>query len=427
VTRLVAEHTPVAPTIAVVDGASDRGTLDRWAALALWVTVATIPWAGVVSVGGGTAAKAVGLAGAPVALAAIVLSGLRRPILSTHVLAVGFLAWVVASAAWTIDFDLTSERIVTASQLVALLLLTWQCGPLSSRLHLGHAYVIGSTVTCVAVVVGWASGTAAGRFTAGDTNPNDVGFILTLAIPIAWYLSVTTMSATQMFMTRAFIALAVFSMLLTASRSALVLLPVALLILPLTFGRLRVPGRGLVLVLVVLVTALLPSLLPRDVLDRLGSTESELTAGTLNEREQLWEAAQQTIEEDPVLGVGAGASRVRMAEHLGTVGEAQGAHNTFLSVGADLGVVGLALFCLLLLSAVYDGLRAGTDAARLAVVLALLLVVGLQVRHWEYTKSLWAVLAILVELQVTAPTVEAADGLHLREDVPVPLDPGRHR
>jgi putative inorganic carbon (hco3(-)) transporter len=385
-----------------------RSGLERASALAIWATVATIPWAGVIDVGGGTIAKAVGLAAAPLAIVALWLEGVPRRLLGTHKLAIAFAVWAAASLVWTVDPERTTARGISALQFAALLVLAWQCGPLSRRTSLVHAYVAGSAVTCAVVLGAWASGSEVERYTSGATHPNDVAYILVLAVPMAWYAGVTATGALRALLMRAFVPIAIFCALLTASRSALLLLPVALLVVPLTAGRLRVTGRGLVLVAGLGCALLAPTLLPADVVDRLGTAQSELTSGTLNERERLWNAAQRTVEDEPLHGVGAGASRVRMAEYLPEGAVPQGAHNTFLSVAAELGVVGLLLFGLLLLSAVVDGLQAPEDAARLAFVLALLLAIGLQVRHWEYTKALWAVLAVLVELKLTIPRHEVA-------------------
>jgi O-antigen ligase len=398
-------------TVVAVPGVSDRivgdrTTLERMAALALWITVATIPWAGVVTIGGDTLAKAVALAGAPFAVAALTVERMRRPVLGTHVLAFAFAGWAAASLWWSIDTDVTFTRGLSALQFAALLAVTWQCGPLGRRVHLAHAYVVGSCVTCFVIVSAWTAGKEIERYTAAGSNPNDVAFILLLAIPMAWYASVTTTSVMHCLLLRAFVPVAIFCALLTASRSALVLLPVALLIVPLMLSRLPMTARGLVLVLAVVVAVVVPSMLPGGIIDRLSTTDAEITSGTFNERERLWEGAQRTIEDAPILGVGAGASRDRIVDYLPRGARPQGAHNAFLSVGAELGVVGLILFSLLLLSVFNDGLRAGPDAARLTIVLAALLVIGLQVRHWEYQKALWAVLAVIVELQLVAPLVQ---------------------
>jgi O-antigen ligase len=385
------------------DAVSERSTLERLAALALWATVATIPWAGVVTVGGDTVAKAVGFAAAPFAITALTIERLRRPILGTHVLALAFAGWAAASLFWSINTERTLTSGTSALQLAALLAVTWQCGPLGRRVHLAHAYVVGSCVTCAVIVSAWLDGGDVERYTYSGANPNDVAFILLLSVPMAWYASVVTENPLAVLLLRAYVPVAVFCALLTASRSALLLLPIALLIVPLTIGRLPTSARGLVLVLAVVAAVVLPSMLPENIIDRLGTAESEIRSGTLNERERLWEAAQRTIEDEPVFGVGAGASRDHMVEYLPRGARAQGAHNAFLSVGADLGVVGLILFSLLLLSALNDGLHSSPDGARLTMVLGALVLIGLQVRHWEYAKALWAVLAVVVELQLVAP------------------------
>jgi hypothetical protein len=67
---------------------------------------------------------------------------------------------------------------------------------------------------------------------------------------------------------------------------------------------------------------------------------------------------------------------------------------------ADLGVIGGLLFSLTWITALRRTARAGSHERRFAVILALVLIAGLQVRHWEYERPLWTLLAIVVGLSL---------------------------
>jgi O-antigen ligase len=158
----------------------------------------------------------------------------------------------------------------------------------------------------------------------------------------------------------------------------------------------------MVFVCVAFVGVLVPILVPARAIDRLDTTSSELQTGTLNGREGVWEAALATFERHPVTGVGIGASRVAIGRQTGQV---KGAHNTLFSVASELGFVGLATFVLLFAAIIGHAYRSGPLERSTALVLAICLLIGLQVRHWEYEKPLWAMFAVLLEFSLMMPGV----------------------
>jgi hypothetical protein len=79
------------------------------------------------------------------------------------------------------------------------------------------------------------------------------------------------------------------------------------------------------------------------------------------------------------------------------VGREQGPHNTYLSLAADLGVVGVGLFLLILISIAGRSLRLKARQQRYLVnVLLVTLAIGLLPGHWERIKVTWLMIAILL-------------------------------
>jgi O-antigen ligase len=372
--------------------------LDFAAYLAVCALFATIPWQDVVQIAGiGTVAKAVGL-GAVVmcALAIGTFGGLRRPGESV-LLVLLFTCWVVVSPVWSAFPDESVARVGTMLQLTLMVLITVHVTRTADRLAgLMGAFVVGDVILGLSVLQQRAGGLTLVRYTAEGTNPNDVAFLMCLGIPMAWYLVLRLRPKLLRLLLGGFVVLAIFVVVLTASRSALLLLVPALAIIPLNLRRLTPLARsviGAVVLALTLATVTGALLVPSAPLQRLATTASEIQSGTLDNRTTLWGIGFKIFGQHPVLGVGAGV----VPEYVGQSYPLQaGLHNTYLSIAVQFGIVGIVLFGLLLLSVVRRALAAPRPERSLAAVLGVVLVLGLIPRHWEFTKGTWAVIAILI-------------------------------
>jgi O-antigen ligase len=200
----------------------------------------------------------------------------------------------------------------------------------------------------------------------------------------------------------------VVAILLTGSRSSLIILGLALLLVPLTVGRLSLGMK--VAMLTVLIAAVVAAALyvPETTWVRLSTTKEEITTGTLNERRIIWQAGLELFPRHPVAGIGAGGFSRAVKPFLGY---GIGAHNTYLSVLLEEGAVGLILYCLMLISIYFHARAAPPQDRRFVLVLFLTLVVGLVPRAWEFEKTAWLMFGLLLtpaSVAVLAPSVQRA-------------------
>jgi O-antigen ligase len=367
--------------------------------------------------------KPLGIAVVLLGAVALLAEGRRRRLSEAQLLAAGFAGIAVSSLLWTIDTSRTLADGFAAAQVVALFLLIWEfCPGREGAIVIARAYTLGCGVVAGQTVGAYLMGAAIvdDRITLGATNPNDVSFGLCMAIPLAWYLSYRTPHRVMVWAYRTFVPVALYAIVLSASRSGLVVGLVGAVIVPWTLVSGNRRRSAALLMVIAVALPLAPRLLPSEQSERLSSTAGELSGGTLNGRTDLWSAAWATFAEHPIVGVGAGASREPIEERTGLLLRA---HNTPLSVAAELGALGLVVFALLALAIVRPAWLATTGLERkLFVVLCLVLGVGLQVRHWEYEKALWAVLAILAGLGARS---SAAHGGQIGRR-PAPPAPGPH-
>jgi O-antigen ligase len=391
------QHLPRAPAAAAGDGPFRRLTQAL-----LLLLVFSVPWATTVSLlGSASASRFLGYACAGPAVVAMLVEGRRHRWLDAHLLLAAWTAWVLLSLVWTIDTGLTLDRAGTAVSITALVLFSWEFLPgKEGALRLARAYAWGCWIPIVQLL--WLqlvvhAKAIDNRLDIPGAQPNDVAYMLCLALPLVWYLSLRAERFRWLYWLQ--IPLALYAILLTGSRAGLVVGALACVLVPWTIiaGR---PARaaGFLLALAVLLPVGI-RLIPERQASRLSTTGTELSSGTLNNRTVLWAAAYDIWAGDVINGVGAGASRVEIQKRTGFL---LGAHNTPLSVAAELGVVGLSLFCLTFLAVFRRGLMTRGDDRRLVIVLAAVLIVGLQVRHWEYEKPLWVVVAVLLGLSASA-------------------------
>jgi putative inorganic carbon (hco3(-)) transporter len=364
--------------------------------LTTWLFVAAVPLLNTVQVPGvGSIAR---IAGVPLVVAAVVVlaaDGQRRRPRDFHALLFAFTVWVVASYMWSGEPGASASRILTTVQLLVMVMLIWEFADTRERLRgLLAAFVVGAGGALFALL--YQAATTIGdptRYRLAESHPNSLSFVLGLAVPIAWYLGSTSEHRTAQLLYHLYVPPAILGIAISGSRGAIPVLLVGLTIIPLTSRHMPV-RRRLVTVAILLATSVLAiSLAPDKPLERLSTISEEVAGGDFNGRAQLWDHGTQIVADHPFIGIGTGASRFAVGE---LSGEAAGLHNTYLSVAAELGAVGLALFLLVIVAAFVHASRArGVDRRMLFVVGATLLV-GLLPRHWEYERPVWLILALMV-------------------------------
>lgn len=360
----------------------------------LWIFVFTVPSSSmlVLSAGFGTLSRAVGLAAVPFAAAAVLLSGRRHRLLDVHVLILVLTAWAVLSSLWTITPTSTRIAVATILQLAILVLLIWEFAPGDRWRRLLWAYVLGAWTVAGQLIFVALQGAAVyrGRFTTAGFNPNDLAKILLLGVGLAWYVGLKSRTTVARLVAWAFVPVGVVGTILTGSRTGALLVPLALLVIPLSLDRKERGRASTTLASLLIITGLAAAVVPESTFTRVTAVADDLQSGALSGRQALWAAAIDTVERNPVGGVGAGGLRRTIQQDTG---QDLGAHNGFLTVAGELGLPGLAVFLLILAAALARGLRLGRAERALAVTTLVVLVGGLLTSHAVYAKPTWLVLA----------------------------------
>jgi O-antigen ligase len=376
-------------------------TLDRIAWALLCAFVFTIPWEKSVWVPEvGSIARFVGIvafaAGGAVALR---YRPLRRPN-AVLILAAVFVAWSAVTWLWSLDPAATLRRIRTFAELLAMLWLIWNsCRTPERQRHLMQAYVFGAIA---------ASGLAFWRYlhhhqtyylryAASGFDPNDFGLVLALSVPLTLYLALRERRPWR-WIYLGMVPIVLAAVLLTASRASLIATFVAFTF---AFFTWRASDRTFRVVSLALMAALALSLVrfaPAPQRKRLATIPNEITRGTLHDRTRIWRTGLKVLKQHPILGVGSGAYPEAVEPWLGrpmVAGFQYVAHNTFLSVLVECGIVGFTIYALLLGTLFLYVCTLPPLERSLWLVISASWAVGVFTLTWEHYKPTWLIMSMI--------------------------------
>ena len=376
--------------------------------IALWFFVFAMPWENAVVLPGvGTITRVLGLVAFGAGLLSVLVDGKPRRPGAFLVLAALFVTWAFASAFWAEDWFNMARRSKTYAQLGLMAWLLWELTPSQERYaRTFQAYVLGSFFAAGATIWNFASGANPidARYTAAESNANDLALILALAIPMAWYLSLTARGWFWRWTNRLYVPAGIIGVLLTASRGGLITALVALTILPWTLGTIRWQTRTAIGALLLAGAFAVVTVVPRSSWERLATTTANLESGDIGSRGEIWRAGLKVFVQHQVVGVGAGGFGTAVAPELG---RPFAAHNAFIAVLVEQGLVGISLFLSMFVVAFRPLDRFATPEKRFRFVLLATLVVGLMPLSWDYAKPMWFVLTMLAA-QTRGPSLGRA-------------------
>jgi O-antigen ligase len=127
----------------------------------------------------------------------------------------------------------------------------------------------------------------------------------------------------------------------------------------------------------------------------------------------IWRQGLVAFTERPWLG--GGVNTFRLVNSLGKV-----AHNTFLSVLVEVGLIGFLLFGLMLGTVVWQAWRQPRWEARLWLAMLATWVIGASTLTWEYRKPTWLLLSLVI---VSGAVVHHVDADLEDEPAADPLPP----
>jgi O-antigen ligase len=332
-----------------------------------------------------------------------------------------FLLWVTLSTIWAEQPGDTLATLVRYALNAVLFLVVFTA--IQSRQHvraLLGALVIGAVFaglygiaaqpSAAGVAIGPTSATGLNRLAGTIGDPNQlasvlvVGFILALALAAASRRS----SAIRLACLGA-ATITLMGIFLTVSRGGLVALGAAMLATVLVARGRRLPASMLALLVAVIAIGYFFVVVPAA-----GNRLLEADGGS--GRTDIWKVGWRMVEAEPITGVGAGNFPVSSIHYLlvepgalqqdkYVVDDPHVAHNIYLGLLAELGIVGLCLFLAIVGASLRTAALAAQGFARSgdremelltrAVIVAVLALLAADFfLSDQYSKQLWLLLAL---------------------------------
>jgi O-antigen ligase len=343
----------------------------------------------------GTLCRGVGIAAFGLGLLAVFMNAPTRIPRPVHLVLLLFVLWISLTSLWTVDQEATLTAVKTYVQLLLMVWLILEFAPNRRlQLHLLRAYVLGSYVSAAGTIFSYVSDSSTywERHVAAGFDPNDLCLILALSIPMSFYLMVVEPAGFRGWLWRLHPAPVLFAALLTASRGGFLSICAALLIVPCMFAKLPtgskilVPAVGLALLIAVF------AWLPGPVVERLSSLPEEMRATTFGLRGGIWRAGWEVFRQHSLAGVGIGAFATAVQPVLG---EATVAHNAFLTVLVETGIIGFFLLATALCLLLQSLIRLDTIGRRFWLVVVVTWFIGANALSWAHRKPTWFLIGLL--------------------------------
>jgi O-antigen ligase len=364
---------------------------------ALWVFIFSLPWENFIVIPGlGVISRVFGMLAASLAVLAALVSGKLRRWHLFHFAALLFVIWAGGTMLMVYNPLTMPKKFWTFVQLFIVVWMIWELAHTRKRqLGLFTAYILGAYVAALDTIMLYRRDTGGlRRFAAAGGDPNDLAMTLALALPMAWYLGTTYHRPLLRWVYRAYLPVGLVAIGLTASRGGVLAAIVGLLIVPLTMTKLSPSRFAIALVVLVLSGSFAVSYIPTKVANRLATTGAEVEDLSLGGRFTIWKAGVNAFVQRPLVGYGTSGFRAAVTPELGH--STQVAHNSFLSVLVEEGLVGFVFYCLMFVAVFLAVLSLPSLERRFALVLLVTVVTTMLPLTWEDNKAVWFVLAALL-------------------------------
>ena len=325
---------------------------------------------------------------------------------------VAFFSWACLSLIWAESTSAVSSSVFRYLLGIALIPIVFtalkRMGDV--RAVMG-AFVFGSVISAGYGLVSAAPSSAAGEVerlagTVGDPNLLASVLVVSMILAVAVALTSTRSSLTRLAASVGAV-LCLLGVIFTFSRGGLLCLAMALAVAPF-FARRKGAAIAGGLVIAIAVITYFAAFAPQDARNRLSAENGG------SGRTDIWAVGWRVVEAHPVVGVGAGnfptasvhyvIAPGALADKKNLINEPAVAHNMYLQVLAELGVVGLALFVSILLTSIGTAIAAARRFKQMddfqmailsgAVVVSLASLFGAYYfLSEEYSKQLWLLLA----------------------------------
>jgi len=376
----------------MADQRIESSLITKIALIVTLISIFLIPWGNAIFDG---FTRLFGIAGFGLAAIGMLLDGTHRQYSFFHLFILMFGCWITLSLMWSPLQEKGIDDTITFIQLVFLAFLFTFLLDTKDKKYLAYqSYVLGVFVASLIIVYNFINGIESayyGRYGIVNYEVDGLAISLAFAIPMAAFLATQYKSKLIKAINVVSIPVSIFAIFLTATRTAAIAAMVALVYWLYTQRKADIKIKVLLFVLIVGSIFGGLAVAPKASVDRIFSSSKSISSGTLNYRTVIWGASIKQWQKTPIVGSGVGGLIYVLNESYVLFSSA---HNTFIQVLTEMGIVGLLLYLLILLSIVYYILKSPEDKVFLLFLLLVSLTTQLTM-NTLYDKETWFLLTML--------------------------------
>jgi O-antigen ligase len=325
----------------------------------LMMLVFALPTDGGVEVAGMSLVKIAGLMAFGLTAVLIMMGSEVTAVPALHIPVLLYVGWVIFSYTWTaMPIPYESEQMVGGYQqaiktnlyVLMVTLLLFQLVKEEKHLQmLCTAFILGDLWLVYLMVKDYQIGGNIVRQEIKNFDANEVAVKLAMAMPLAIYLFTLAKQWWLRAIAIMYLPLAMFTILITGSRTGAVTMVIGLMGLWPMILRSGWFGKLLAVATLVGLLGVAATVIPQQTIERIFSTSKEISQGTLNERSVIWSYAYEEWKQSPVVGHGLGSFRRIINQY----NVQYTAHNSFVSIATEQGVIGVLLYLSVIITAFY--------------------------------------------------------------------------
>jgi O-antigen ligase len=297
--------------------------------------------------------------------------------------------WVIVSLAWTPDEVLGGELAVTGFQLMLLpFVFTFVIDNRKNLLLAYQSYIVGAVVAFGFIFNNYLHNITEfyGRYTIANIDTDLMSYILALAIPMAAYLAKAYQNKFMVLFNIVAIPVIMYAIFLTGTRTGFIVGMLGIFYWLFTQRKASLKIKLIMFILFIASIGVVLTFAPKASVDRVLSAGSSIKSGDLNYRTVIWKTSIQEWKNSPIIGTGVGGLYSLLSrQHVNYAW----AHNTFIHLLTENGIIGLTLYVLMIFSILYFILRAPFEEKIFLLSLLLVMLVSQIALHTHIQKATW--------------------------------------
>jgi O-antigen ligase len=313
-----------------------------------------------------------------------------------HFFSILYITWQIISLMWTPDIVRGTTIAITSIQLILLaFLFTLIIDTEKKILWAYQAYVFGNIVGSGIIFSNYIQGIQSpywNRYGIKNIETDELSVFLALSIPMAAYLATKHKSLLFKGINVIAIPIIYYSIFLTGTRTGSVIGLLGIAYWLFTHRKASIAIKTSMFILLIASVVAIFSFAPKASVDRIFSTGKSLTSGTLNYRSVIWKGSISQWKESPIIGPGLGSLGVSLSkENI----DFTDAHNAFVHILSENGIIGLLFYLSLLVSILYYISQNPLEEKAFLICLFLVLIISQQTTHTQVQKIIWFVLSMM--------------------------------